>query len=203
MSRRPGYTPNTRLDANTLPPALPLGRADVPTRVLMFPTALMLRYTHCPRTGRRGDGANNSAAGTEPIIILLYCVAACGIAPLCGMRGICLLPAGALRLAGAVLRVCCRRIRLSLCFRRFDYGVERHSKAFVSTSDSRRFLSPPPPNRRDRMRKPLGFRTLLSLQAAAQAASWGGADFCLVSDEKNMRFFCLNSKFIIFAYVKL
>ncbi len=147
----------------------------------MFPTALMLRYTH--------TALGRAAAGTEPIIILLYCVAACGIAPLCGMRGICLLPAGALRLAGAVLRVCCRRIRLSLCFRRFDYGVERHSKAFVSTSDSRRFLSPAPPNRRDRMRKPLGFRTLLSLQAAAQAASWGGADFCLVSDEKKHAIF--------------
>lgn len=47
----------------------------------------------------------------------------------------------------------------------------------------------PPPNRRDRMQKPLGFSTLLSLQAAAQAASWGGADFCLVSDEKKHAIF--------------
>ena len=162
----------------------------------MFPTALMLRYTH--------TALGRAAAGTEPIIILLYCVAACGIAPLCGMRGICLLPAGALRPAGAVLRACCGRIRLSLCFRRFDYGVERHSKAFVSTSDSRRFPSPAPPQPARSDAETVGIPHVAEPAGGGAGRFMGrGRTFVWFPMKKNMRFFCLNSKFIIFAYVKL
>ena len=161
----------------------------------------MLRYTHCPRTGRRGDGANNNIILCRVCRAMRHCavVRYAGHLPAAGRS----VAAGGSGAAG-VLRVCCGRIRLSLCFRRFDYGVERHSKAFVSTSDSRRFLSPAPPQPARPDAETVGIPHVAEPAGGGAGRFMGrGRTFVWFPMKKNMRFFCLNSKFIIFAYVKL